>query len=42
MKSKEICENCRFWKCMGFHYYECTKHNTQKGRFDSCEDFDED
>ena len=38
---KEICENCRFWKCMGYHYYECTKNNESKSRGDSCALFEE-
>jgi len=39
---KEICENCKFWKCMGYHYYECTKYNEQMSRDDSCTQFEED
>lgn len=39
---KETCENCKFWKCMGYHYYECTRCDEPKGRGDSCNQFEED
>lgn len=44
---RTYCENCRFWKCMGYHYYECTNpssgsYETSTSRGDSCRDFEED
>ena len=44
---KKYCENCRFWKCMGFHYYECTNPNsenyeTSTSRGMTCCEFEED
>lgn len=42
MRVKEICENCKFWKCMGYHYYECTKRDEVTNRHDTCNYFEED
>lgn len=43
---KECCENCKFWKCMGYHYYECTNgwsehHGESMSRGDKCNEFEE-
>jgi hypothetical protein len=40
------CENCKWWKCMGFHYYECTNVRSQNqgrsmSRGQSCNQFEE-
>ncbi|MBR5728845.1 MAG: hypothetical protein IKX61_01370 [Prevotella sp.] len=45
-KDCEICENCKWWKCMGYHYYECTNPESERyeegcSRGSSCERFEE-
>lgn len=27
---KRYCEECRFWKSFGYHYYECTNDESDK------------
>lgn len=44
--SNTDCENCKHWKCMGYHYYECTNERSKhcgesKSRGDNCTEFEE-
>lgn len=44
---RAYCENCKWWKCFGWHYYECTNeksecHGQSKWRGDSCNQYEED
>ncbi len=46
MSMKECCENCKFWKCMGYHYYECTNEDSERNgqsmsRGETCNKFEE-
>ena len=46
-RNNEYCENCKFWKCMGYRYYECTNEASPRcgencSRGDSCNQFKED
>lgn len=43
----KTCENCKWWKCMGFHYYERTNkwsehYGEQMSRCDKCVELEED
>lgn len=40
-KVNEYCENCKFWKCMGYHYYECVKDGSARSRGETCNQFEE-
>ena len=40
-KVNEYCENCKFWKCMGYHYYECELDGSSRSRGESCDQFKE-
>jgi len=45
-KTKSYCENCKWWRCMGYHYYECTNESSEKNgastwRGDSCREHEE-
>lgn len=45
--AQKHCENCSFWKSMGYHYYECTNKWSEhcgesRSRGDSCSEFEED
>lgn len=46
MKMNECCEDCKFWKCMGYHYYECTNEASECNgqsmwRGETCNKFEE-
>lgn len=41
------CEDCKWWKCCGYHYYECTNPESDfneqgRSRGDKCNQFEED